>query len=386
MKITDMKAYCVELPFAEPGLRTVEDPTSVQKSERFTLVKIFTDEGITGVGAQDVQHRWWSNYVEEHVRPVLLSEVVEPYYIERFVRYFRQQPFGTMTSPRPCCVEIALWDLLGKKAGLPVYKLLGAYQDKVKAYASVLEEYPLWNAERWSKFMRSLVEEGFKAVKLHIGWMWPDPKNVLDVVKRIREDIGYDLDLMVDAMQAWTPRPLYDYRAALAYARGLEKYEVLWLEEPLPHFNAMALSAKLCEAVDIPIAGGGAMFGYHTYKAVMENNALDIVQPDVMHAGGILEVRRIAFLAEAYGKQCIPHFWGPGLGLAATLQVIGSTNIPWIEYCYHPPAFGYQTRDAMLVKPIRVDKDGYVEVPKKPGLGVELDEKFIEAHTLPRMT
>jgi D-galactarolactone cycloisomerase len=171
----------------------------------------------------------------------------------------------------------------------------------------------------------------------------------------------------------------------LAYARGLEKYEVLWLEEPLPHFNNLDLGAKLCHAVDIPIAGGGALFGYHTYKTVMEKNALDIVQPDVMHAGGILEVRRIAFLAESYGKLCVPHFWGTGVGLAATLQVIGSTNIPWVEYCYHPPAFDYCSRDAMLTEPIKIDKDGYVEIPKKPGLGVELNDKFVEDHTLPKL-
>jgi len=101
-----------------------------------------------------------------------------------------------------------------------------------------------------------------------------------------------------------------------------------------------------------------------------------------MHAGGISDVRRIAFLAEAYGKLCIPHFWGPGIGLAATLQVIGSTNIPWLEYCYHPPAFSFEVRDSMLSKPINIDKNGYVEIPKKPGLGVELNEEFIEKHIL----
>jgi L-alanine-DL-glutamate epimerase-like enolase superfamily enzyme len=101
-----------------------------------------------------------------------------------------------------------------------------------------------------------------------------------------------------------------------------------------------------------------------------------------MHAGGILEVRRIAFLAETYGKLCIPHFFGPGIALAATLQVIGSTNIPWVEYCYHPPAISTEIRDAMLKEPIKIGRDGYVEVPKKPGIGIELNEDFIEKHTI----
>jgi L-alanine-DL-glutamate epimerase-like enolase superfamily enzyme len=381
LKIKDLKAYCVEMPFKEPGLRVAhENPEKIIKSERFTLVKIFTDEGITGFGVQDVPDQWFCEYIERQVKPYLINQVVEPFYIEKFVRYFRPQPFGTKVSPRPCCVEIALWDCIGKKAGLPIYKLLGAYQDKVKAYASVLEEYPLWNAEKWVKFVDRLFKEGFKAVKLHIGWMWPDPNKVINIVKKIRENVGYNVDLMVDAMQAWVPQPLYDFQTALKYARGLEKYEVSWLEEPLPHFNNPELSAKLCDAVDIPIAGGGAMFGFHTFKTVLEKGALDIVQPDVMHAGGILEVRRIAFLAEAYGKQCIPHFWGPGIGLAATLQVIGSTNIPWVEYCYHPPAFDVEVRDAMLSEPIKIDEEGFIEIPKKPGLGVELNEDFIKKH------
>jgi L-alanine-DL-glutamate epimerase-like enolase superfamily enzyme len=260
--------------------------------------------------------------------------------------------------------------------------MLGAYQDKVKAYASVLEPYPLWNRERWTKFTQEILNEGFKGIKLHIGWLWPDPQQIIDVVKAIRETLGYDFDIMIDAMQAWRPNPLYDLNVAIKYARGLERYNCAWLEEPLPHFNNPELSAQLCSAVDIPIAGGGAMFGMHTYKTVLEKGALDIVQPDVMHAGGLSEVRRIAIMSEFLGKRCIPHYWGVGIGLAATLQVIGSTNIPWLEYPYHPPSLTIEVRDCMLKNPIRIDKDGYVEVPKKPGLGIELNEEIIEKYTI----
>ncbi|MGB9615599.1 MAG: hypothetical protein ACPL3B_08860, partial [Fervidobacterium sp.] len=90
MKITDLKAYCVEMPFKEPGLRVVhEDPEKIVKSERFTLVKIFTDEGITGFGVQDVSDQWFCEYIEKQVKPYLINQVVEPFYIEKFVRYFR---------------------------------------------------------------------------------------------------------------------------------------------------------------------------------------------------------------------------------------------------------------------------------------------------------
>lgn len=101
----------------EPGIRVVhENPKIVQKGKRFTLIKIFTDEGTTGIGAQDVADPLWCNYIEKYVKPYVMDQVVEPFYIEKFVRYMRPQPFGTMVSPRPCCVEMALWDAIGKKS------------------------------------------------------------------------------------------------------------------------------------------------------------------------------------------------------------------------------------------------------------------------------
>lgn len=385
VRITDVKCHRVEVPFAEPGLRTVETnpPGLLQKSERFTLVRIQTDERFVGFGVQDVDDAGWCNYVEQRVKPLLLQEIVEPYYVEKYMSYLRAPSFGTSVSPRPCCIELALWDLIGKKADLPVYKILGAHQDKVKAYASVLEQYPLMSPRKWAKYVEKIHQEGFQAIKLHIGWLWPKPDKILEVVRTIRKRLGCDLELMIDTMQAWSANPLYDLSTALKLARGLESYEVLWLEEPLPHFNSPELSARLCDAVDIPIAGGGAMFGYHTFRTVLEKNALDIVQPDVMHAGGLLEVKRISFLAETFGKLCFPHYWGSGIGLAATLQLLGSTNIPWVEYCHHPPAFSYQVRDSMLSKPIAIDDEGYVKVPEGPGLGIELNEDFIRKHTIP---
>ena len=376
MKITDVKAYYLEIPFDKP-FRVATSPKVARKSEAFVLVKVFTDEGIVGIGAQRTPFPAWTKYIESSVRAFLLNEIVDPFYTEKFAIYYRSLALGTGVSPRPCCVEMALWDIVGKAAGQPVFKLLGAQQDRVKAYASVLEPYP-----QSLEFTKSLFDEGYRAIKLQIGWMWRDPKKVLEVIRAIRDELGYELEIMVDAMQSWEAAPLYDFRTALKYARGLEEYDVVWLEEPLPHFNNPDLSARLCAAVDIQIAGGGAMFGFHTYKTILEKGVLDIVQPDVQYAGGILEVKKIALLAEAYGKSCIPHYFGNGIGLAATLQVIGSTNIPYVEYPYHPPAWTVEFRDAVLKEPIRIDKDGYVKIPEKPGLGIELNEEVVKKYAV----
>lgn len=382
MKITDLKISYLEVPLSEPGFRSIAAPERIRKKVGFTLVKLLTDEEIVGIGVQDVRYPEWGKMVERTMKPFLLDQVVEPYYVEKLARRIRSWPFGTGLSPRPCAVEIALWDAAGKKAGLPIYKLFGAYQDKVKAYASVLEEYPVMGAEEWTKFTEGIIGDNFKAIKLHIGMFWRDPQQIIDVVKVIRDKLGYDFDIMIDAMQAWSPNPIYDLKAAIKYARGLERYECAWLEEVLPHYNNPDLCAQLCRTVDIPIAGGGAMCGIHTYKTVLEKGALDIVQPDVMHAGGLMEVRRIALLAESYGRECIPHYFGVGLGVAATLQVLGSTNIPWLEYPYHPPAYSVEALHCMLKEPIRIDKDGYAEVPKGPGLGIELNESNVEKYTV----
>lgn len=127
-------------------------------------------------------------------------------------------------------------------------------------------------------------------------------------MKSIRNDLGDKIEFMIDVMQAWVPHP-YDFYSALKLARGLEENNVIWLEEPLPHYNNPELSARLCQSVNIEIAGGVAMSGWPAYKHLLEKGAPDIVQPDVQYAGGISEVRKIAFLAEAYGKRCIPHFF-----------------------------------------------------------------------------
>ncbi len=380
MKIKDLKTTFVEIPFDHGGFATTAAPDTIKKGETFTLIKVFTDEDIVGIGVQDVHFPEWGKYIEQLIKPILVEKIVEPYNVEQFAAYIREQPMGRSISPMPCGVEIALWDAIGKKAGLPIYKLLGACQNKVKAYVSVLEEYPPWSPKKWAKYTESILKEGYKGIKLHIGKTWADPQQTIEVVKTIRDTCGYEFDLMIDAMHAWEAQPVYNLFAAIRCARGLEKYEVTWLEEPLPHLLNPDLSAQLCEAVDIPISGGGAINGWYNFKTLLEKKALDILQPDVQHVGGISEMKRIAVLAEAYGRLFEPHMWGVGIALAANLQVIGCTQSHWLEYCYHPPYWTVEKRDCMLNEPLHIDNEGMVRIPDGPGLGVELNQKIIDKY------
>ena len=177
MKVTSLEIRLLEIPFLKEVLEASSAFTD-EPGKGFSsyLVKVFTDEGITGIGAQNVYNAnmtaGWDKYVKSSVEPFLVNEIIDPLFIEKFSRAINLQPPAVYSTPRPCSVEMALWDILGKKAGLPLFKILGATKDKVKAYASVIEPYPLLTPQGWADFIKSVCDVGFKAVKLHIGARW----------------------------------------------------------------------------------------------------------------------------------------------------------------------------------------------------------------------
>lgn len=124
------------------------------------------------------------------------------------------------------------------------------------------------------------------------------------------------------------------------------------------------------------------MFGRRNYKTLLEKRSIRYSSTWCSSLWWNLRSKKIAFLAEIYGKSCIPHFWGPGIALAATLQVTGAIDSPYVEYNYHPPVWTTETRDVMLKEPITIDKEGYVKIPDKPGLGVDLNEENVKKYTL----
>lgn len=362
MKILDVKTSCLKI--GEIGL--------------FALVEVYTDEGITGFGGQNIRWGGWIDYINEVVKPILLKKIVDPFNVEKFVERYRSQPPRDV-SPRPNCVEIALWDIIGKAAGQPIFRLLGSHREKVKAYLSIV---PVWKPNEMAELATEYIEKGFKAIKFHRPTT--DVDSDLKCIKAVRDTVGYEMEIMVDADMAWAPIQIYNFRTALKMARGLEKYEASWFEEPLSYDRRPELVAKLAAAADIPIAGGGQVFGVHRYKWLIENEILDIVQPDVQHSGGIQESHRTALLADAYGKQCIPHSGlGPVLAMVQNLQVTGSSpNIHYVEYGMKSTEMALGVRESILTEYITIDKDGYIEIPKKPGLGVELDKEEVARRTM----
>lgn len=283
-------------------------------------------------------------------------------------------PFDALNPP-PYGIEIALWDLVGKKADLPIHKMFGALQDKVKAYCTTMEVSPQWSPEQYVDFAKKVRKIGFRAMKPHIGWRRiPDTKYILSVVGALREEFGDKMDIIIDVNQAFVPRPAFTLYEAVKLSRALEKYDVLWLEEPMLHLRNPELGAELCRQVDIPIGGGSHIVGWQNFKTVMQNGSLDIITPEVQFCGGISEMRKVYMVCEIYGKQCVPHGLSNGITHAATMQVAGCTQVPFVEYKFQPPNLTNEVRDGILRTVTHVDSEGYAHVPQGPGLGIEIDE------------
>jgi len=376
MRIIDVEVIRLEVPLSGSGFNPAWTPGVVSKSWPCSVVKVMTDEGLVGVGGQ----KYWNPALQGLIKKVLVEEIRDPVYVGRF-----SEMVGSLRSnygDRFCGFEVALWDLIGREAGKPIYQLFGACQDKVLAYASTAE---LRDPERRAEDAVSLLEKGFRAIKLRFHHYKPEKD--LAVARAVRDAVGDSMEIMVDANQARRPYtgeagPKWSLKTAIRVAGELEKLGILWLEEPLPAHDLEGL-AKLRESTSIMIAGGESEFGAAPFRDYLRSGSLDIVQPDAQYCGGILTAKKIGAIAEASNKLCIPHTWGTGLIMAADLQLIGSLpNCPYLEYPYEPPGWTVEARDSILRDPIEIDPNGYVNIPKGPGLGVELDEETLEKYRL----
>jgi len=367
MNITGIEIRVLEYPLERPFVSTWQPMPTVH--HRVHLAFIHTDEGITGVGSGGVAARW------DVARLFLLGQ--DPFAIEQHVQNMRS--FAFFIS-RPWPLEVALWDIIGKATGQPIYKLLGGGQQRVKAYASTGE---LRSPEQRVEDALRLRDEGFRALKLRFHR--PNPRDDLRVLEAVRKAVGDSMDIMVDANYGWAIAPdrapqRWDLRTAISMARAMEELGVYWLEEPLYCYDYDGL-AELRRQVNLRIAGGELNQGFHEFKIFLEKDCFDVYQPDVTFAGGFFQCRQIAAMAQAHGKMVSPHTWTNGIGLAANLHFAASLGqCPYLEFPYDPPNWTPEARDFMLTEPFRIDDEGYVKVPEAPGLGIELDEEKLKKY------
>ena len=377
MKIVDINVHYLEIPF--PGdFHPTWGYGRTEKTYGLTLVEVCTDEGISGYGSCPGMWGWGATQkaiIEHMLKPRLLGR--DPFATEQLIMIIRGAP------GRPWLVENALWDIIGKVAGMPIYKMWGGFQSRLKAYAAWGE---LRTPEKAAEDAQHLVEKGFKGVKvrLHHEKMADD----IALVEAVRKAVGDRLTIMVDANQAVAPYRaggpgtdvLWSYERALKTARALEFLDVFWLEEPLPIDDFRDLT-RLAKETDILIAGGETNRGMHEFKLFLDRECYDILQPNCTMSEGMFQVRKIAAMAEVNHKLCIPHAWGPGPSFFANLQVAGSANnAPWIEFPYDPPAITPENLHMIIMDPPRIDSEGYVAIPDKPGLGIEINWNVIKRY------
>ena len=363
MKITTIRLDRMRLVL-DPPFAASWDPVPRRHFDA-TLVRVETDAGITGYGSGDTMDGF------EAFADLFTGK--DPLQIANHVKALETVSFH---AGRYWPVEAALWDIIGKACGQPVATLFGGAADRLPAYASFGElKSPAARAEA----VLAAREAGFRAVKIRIAR--EDVPSGLAAVRAAREAAGSDLAIMVDLNQWWRMAgdisPALDVAAVRRIAAELAELGVTWLEEPLPAAD-LAGMRQLREQCGIRVAGGEMARSVPELLDAMAAGALDVLQPDVVLAVGMLRARTVAELALQQGHWFTPHTWTNGLGLLANLHVAaGVGGGPYLEFPYDPPGWTPQRRDFFLARPVTVEADGTVAVPDAPGLGAEVDEDAV---------
>ncbi len=351
------------------------DPHPVRRA----LLTIRCDDGSEGhcFGAVEVCRPY---LIDSFIKHVLIGQ--DPFDRERLWQELAHWQRGStmqLTDKTLGVVDVALWDLAGRKLGLPVYKLIGAYRDKMLAYASTMcgDEMTggLATPEDYGRFAEWALARGYKAVKLHT-WMkpvsWaPDPVMDVRACAAVREAVGPHVPLMLDAYHG------YSRSDALWLGREIQKLGFAWYEEPMNEAS-MSSYAWLAQNLEIPVIGPETMDGkFHTRAEWIHAGACDISRTGVEDVGGISPGLKCIHLAESFGMNCEIHGTGPGNMTLCAVQKNGK----WYERGLLHPFIDYDEVPAYLnARPDAMDENGYVHMPQIPGIGWDINFDYIDSH------
>ena len=389
MKIRDVRTISVEYTLPRP----VFDANYTMASKPALLVEVETDTGLLGLG--EAAHFGGplvstATVIEQELRPHLLGQ--DPRETERLWELMHRRAYkharGGIVIAAISGVDIALWDLRGKLAGMPLWRLLGGYRRRVPAYATGGFYAEGKGVRELADEMRAYCRHGFRAVKLKVGrnsGIEGSPlramadRGVCEVslaedlarVRAVREAIGPDVRLMVDANGAW------DVPTAVRMGRLLEELDVYWFEEPVWP-DDLAGSAEVASKVAIPIAGyETCSYGTVSFRDYIAARAVHFVQPDVAWAGGLTETLKIAHLAQAANLPLAPHIHGSAVAVAAAAHLLGAVRNGSMAEMVFPahPLMGDLARE-----PLVVDGAGEIDLGERPGLGIELDPDAVKRY------
>ena len=361
----EVRRYALAL---DPPFRAAWDPVP-RDSVEATVVIVRSEDGVAGYASGDD--------VPDATLLERLLVGLDPLRTEVVREIFETVDFH---GGRPWTVEVAIWDLVGRLVGQPLWRLLGGRSERLLAYVSTAE--PVSAHERAQRAV-ALRESGVRAMKLrfhHADW-----HRDVEVVEQVRDAVGPEVELMVDANQAWRMAgdrsARWDVATASQCARALEPLGVYWLEEPL-RTDDIDGYALLRRRTPLRIAAGEMVRSLFEARDLIVRGGVDVVQPDVVLAGGLGGCRRIAALADLCGRAFSPHTWTNGYGLVANLHLaLAVSTCPYIEVPLDPPGWTPARRDWLLGGPtVEIGPDGTIAPPPGPGLGVVPDLDRLEAH------
>lgn len=374
-RIARGEAELTALTASPPKLKVTEIKTYVLKTGQ-TLVEVFTDGGITGIGecSPMVHGSVFAGLIDKAIRGYVVGQSpfdVEKIWRSAFFGRYKLGPMGVYLNAL-AGVDIALWDIMGKALGVPCYMLMGGkVRDKVPLYASAMRHYrkPKEEAEHLARW----VQRGFTAVKIHPYDYWAFDQgtdDTLDVVREVRAVLGPKISLMVD------PNNAYSVHRAIEVGRELEKFGCSLFEEPIAAYDYEGY-ARLCDALDIPVGAGEQEYTRWQHKDLIVHGKVDVIQPDVVKCGGLTELRKIGTVASVFNRPIQCHNTQPTIGTAAHYHFWVSE--PMCLYHQEYPAEDHPLRDRypILTEPLPI-KDGYLTMPDRPGIGIEIDRKVLK--------
>ena len=377
IKITSLKVHVIQ--------SHLETPFSFSQGwvnkRSATLVEINTNDGITGWGEAFCQGleppEISAAVIENSLKELIISE--NPLDIEKiwFKMYNQTRDFGRKGSVISgiSAIDIALWDIAGKYYKKPIYQLLGgAFRNKIKPYATGFYRIKgKGEASRLAEEALSHFENGFDHMKVKLGFGIDDDLKCMESIGHALKN--KNVTLMIDTNHA------YGRSEALTLGKNLQSYKLRWYEEPVVPEDIKGY-AELRSKLDIPIAGGENEHTLFGFKSLLENNAIDIAQPDIGSCGGITGAKHIINLAHSFGVEVNPHVWGSAIAQAASIQVIASIPVTHFSVFAREPILEYDQsshpfRRELLSKPFEL-VNGMINIPDNKGLGIEVNLETIK--------
>lgn len=358
IKITEIKTYVLEFPNVTP-LTWNAIKKSGGKKPKVTFLELHTNAGIKGVSIP----KGPKSVVEKFAKKIKDLNLLHIEKVWDHMYYYDRKPVAKGIELHAIgSVDLAVWDIIGKALGLPVHRILGTYREEIPVYAAGGYYAEGKDIAALIAEMESYAKEGFKVVKMKIGWL--DARKDAERVRAVCKALGKDVRVMIDANNAY--KSAYE---AIRFGRMVEDLDLYWFEEPVAPDDWRG-NAEVREALDIPIVAGENEYTRWGARDLIENHSCDILNLDTIKAGGISEYRKIAALASAYHIPVAPHGYGH-----MNIHVVASIANALILETYPKKA-----RDFNPALPQMPVKNGMVKAPTEPGLGMEIDETMIKKY------